>query len=88
MAIERKAELRLGKVDGRCGRLEFTIVIAESGAGHVQVSAFDPTSRRTGELVMLDRRGLDELRELIAHVDETVTRLTTTGQMARLQLPF
>lgn len=88
MAIEKKAELRLGSVDGRMGRLEAAVVIDENGAGHVRLSLFDPRSRRDGEFILLDRRGLDELRELITHIDETVVRLGATGQIARLQLPF
>jgi hypothetical protein len=82
-------QIALGKVETLIGELEFTFVVDEGGAAHVQVYATDPSRAGKGSvLLMLDGNGYEQLKAIIKNADGVIDRMIAEGRIKRMVLPY
>ena len=82
-------QLDLGTVETLIGNLQFTFVVSREGDAHVQIYATDPSSAsKPGVSVMLDAKGLEQLKTIIKGADGVIDRLIREGRIKRMVLPY
>lgn len=78
-------KMNLGSVESICGKLSFSFIVRNNGAGYLQIYGSDPSDgRKAGVLLTLDAAEYQELKALIQRTDQTIEKLTASGQMCKM----